>query len=39
MLGTVLLIIGLGLGVGFGSLWPLLLIGIGASLLINRLFE
>lgn len=39
MLGTVLLLVGLGMGVGFGSLWPLVLIGIGASLLVNRLFE
>ncbi|MCZ7538653.1 MAG: protein kinase [Anaerolineae bacterium] len=39
MLGTVLLMVGLGMGVGFGSLWPLILIGIGVSLLVNRLFE
>ncbi len=39
MLGTVLLLVGLGMGAGFGSLWPLVLIGIGASLLVNRLFE
>ncbi len=39
MLGTILLLVGLGMGVGFSSLWPLVLIGIGASLLINRLFE
>lgn len=39
MLGAVLLMVGLGMGVGFGSLWPLILIGIGVSLLINRLFE
>lgn len=39
MLGAVLLIVGLGMGVGFGSLWPLVLIGIGASLLVNRLLE
>lgn len=37
--GTVLLSVGLGIGIGFSNLWPLILIAIGASLLLNRLIE
>jgi serine/threonine protein kinase len=39
VLGAVLLMVGLGGAVGIGSLWPLILIAIGVSLLINRLFD
>lgn len=39
MAGIVLLIIGLimGLGASWGSMWPLILIGVGISILLNRL--
>jgi tRNA A-37 threonylcarbamoyl transferase component Bud32 len=37
--GSILLTAGLGLALGLESLWPLVLIAIGVSLLINRLLE
>ena len=39
VMGVVFLMIGLGLGVSFASIWPLILIAIGASMLISRLVE
>lgn len=39
VLGVVFLMIGLGIGFSFGSLWPLILIAIGVSLLISRLTD
>ncbi len=39
VMGVVLLMIGLGLGVSFASIWPLILIAIGASMLISRMVE
>ncbi len=39
VLGSILMMVGLGGAFGFGSLWPLILIAIGVSLLINRLFD
>jgi serine/threonine protein kinase len=39
MLALILLVIGIGTGIGFSSWWPLILIAIGISLLLNRLFD
>ncbi|MBN1563104.1 MAG: serine/threonine protein kinase [Anaerolineae bacterium] len=39
VIGSVLLMLGFGGILGFGTFWPLILIVIGASLLINRLFD
>lgn len=39
VLGVVLMTLGLGMGFGFASLWPLILIAIGASLFLNQLLD
>ncbi len=39
VLGVVLLMIGLGIGFSFATLWPLILIAIGVSLLVSRLTD
>ncbi|MBN1679885.1 MAG: protein kinase [Anaerolineae bacterium] len=37
IIGVVLLMVGLGMGIGMGSFWPLILIGVGVSILLNHL--
>ncbi|MCD4685739.1 MAG: serine/threonine protein kinase, partial [Anaerolineae bacterium] len=39
VIGAVLLMMGFGFGFGFGAIWPIFLIAIGVSLLINQLFS
>ncbi len=39
ILGVVLLMLGLGIGFSIGTLWPLILIMIGVSILINHLVD
>ncbi len=39
VLGVVFLMLGLGMNFGFSTLWPVILIAIGASLLINQMVE
>ncbi len=38
-MGVIFLMIGLGISFSFATLWPLILIAIGASLLINQFFD
>jgi len=39
VIGVIFLMIGLGINFSFSMLWPLILIAIGASLLINQFFD
>lgn len=39
VMGVIFLMIGLGINFSFSMLWPLILIAIGASLLINQFFD
>ena len=38
MLGVILLMLGLGVGISFATIWPLIIIAIGLSILFNHLF-
>jgi len=38
VLGVVLLMLGLGIGISFATIWPLIIIAIGLGMLFNHLF-